>query len=143
MGIAATIAALQALHKTISGVTNADVDRPVAAAPASLPRIIVRPGALAMTSDGRSSTERRRSYEGIALVLLPNQGRGVSEGLTKSQTLMDAFATFYEAQIEASAALSTGGIVVGYRDGGEPQALLSYGADDFEGFTFSVDVWEG
>lgn len=143
MGITTTIAALQALHKTVSGVTNADVDRPVAVAPASLPRIIVRPGALTMTSDGRSSTEKRRSYEGIALVLLPNQGRGVSEGLTKSHTLMDTFAAFYAAQIEGSAALSTGGIVVGYRDGGEPQGLLQYGADEFEGFTFTVEVWEG
>jgi hypothetical protein len=143
VGITATIAALQALHATISGVRNADVDRPVTVAAASLPRIIVRPGALAMTRDGRSSTEKRRSYEGIALVMTPNQGRGVSEGLTKSHTLMDTFAACYEAQIEGAAALSTGGIIVGYRAGGEPQGLLQYGADEFEGFTFTVEVWEG
>jgi hypothetical protein len=143
MGIAATIAALQALHKTVSGVTNADVDRPVAVAGATLPRIVVRPGALTIGGDARGSAEKRRSYEGIALVLPPNQGRGVSEGLTKSHALMDAFAAFYEAQIEGSAALSTGGIIVGYRDSGEPQGLLQYGADEFEGFTFTVEVWEG
>jgi hypothetical protein len=143
MGVAATVTALQALHATIAGVTAAPTARPVERFNASLPCVILRPGALAITNDGRGLAGKQRSYEGVCLVMLPNQGRGIAEGLTKSQTLMDVFAAFYEAHIEASTNLSTGGIVVGYRDAGEPQSLIQYGADEFEGFTFTVDVWEG
>ena len=142
MSIATTIAALQAIHAAISGVVSAPTDRPVDVPGARLPCIIVRPGALTLSQEGRGLAGKTRAYEGVALVSAPNQGRGVSEGLTKSHALMEAFAAAYEARIEGGA-LSTGGIVVGYRDAGEPQALLGYGAGEFEGFTFSVDVWEG
>lgn len=142
MSIATTIAALQALHAAISGVTSAPTDRPESVAPARLPCVIVRPGPLQVTADGRQLAGKTRSYEGIALVALPNQGRGIAEGLAKSQALMEAFVAAYEAQIEGEA-LSTGGVVAGYRDGGEPPSLLTYGAAEFEGFTFTVDVWEG
>jgi hypothetical protein len=143
MSIVSTITALQALHATIGGVISAPATRPVDRFNASLPCILVRPGALTMNSEARGIVGKVRSYEGVALVTLPNQGRGVSEGITKAQTLMDAFSAFYEAHIESNTALSTGGQVTGYRDGGEPAALIAYGADEFEGFTFSVDVWEG
>ena len=143
MGIATTIAALQALHATVGGVTSAPTARPVDVALAALPCIIVRPGALTVSRDGRSLAGKVRSYEGVALVVAPNQGRGVSEGLARSHALMDAFAAFYEGLIEGGADLSTGGVVVGYRDGGEPSALIGYGASELEGFTFTVEVWEG
>jgi hypothetical protein len=143
MGIASTVAALQAIHATVSGVTSAPTARPVDVALASLPCIIVRPGALTLSRDGRRLAGRVRQYEGVALVTAPNQGRGIAEGLAKTQSLMDAFAATYEAQIESGADLSTGGVIVGYRDGGEPQSLIGYGASDFEGFTFTVEVWEG
>lgn len=143
MGITATVATLQTLHATISGVTSAPTARPVEVAPASLPCVIVRPGALALGREGRSLAGRTRSYEGICLVVVPNQGRGISEGLARSHALMDAFGAFYEEQIEGGSDLSTGGVIVGYRDGGEPQSLIGYGASEFEGFTFTVEVWEG
>jgi hypothetical protein len=143
MGILTTVAALQALHATISGVTSAPTARPEDVKPAALPCVIVRPGALTVGVDARQMAGKQRAYEGVVLVVAPNQGRGISEGLARSHTLMDAFAAFYEGRIEGGTDLSTGGIIVGYRDGGEPAALLGYGASDFEGFTFTVDVWEG
>jgi hypothetical protein len=142
LSIATTIAALQTIHAAISGVTSAPITRPEDVKPAALPCVIVRPGPLTVSADGRGLAGKQRNYEGVCLVTLPNQGRGISEGLTRSQGLMEAFAAAYEAQIE-DGALSTGGVVVGYRDGGEPQSLLGYGAADFEGFTFTVEIWEG
>jgi len=143
MGVATTVAALQALHATIAGITAAPTARPVERFSASLPCVILRPGALQMIPDARAGVEKRRSYEGVCLVVQPNQGRGIAEGLARTQALMDAFSAFYEAHIEGGAALSTGGLVVGYRDAGEPQSLIQYGADELEGFAFTVDVWEG
>jgi hypothetical protein len=143
MGIASTVAALQALHATISGVTSAPTARPEDVKPASLPCVIVRPGVATVSADARRLAGSQRAYEGVVLVTAPNQGRGISEGLARSHALMDAFAAFYAGRIEGSTDLSTGGVIVGYRDSGEPSALLGYGASDYEGFTFTVDVWEG
>lgn len=143
MGITATVAALQALHIGIGGIISAPIARPEDVKPASLPCVIVRPGSVTVNADARRLAGTQRAYEGIVLVSAPNQGRGISEGLSRSHALMDAFATAYAHQIESGSELATGGMIVGYRDGGEPSALLGYGASDFEGFTFTVDVWEG
>lgn len=141
MSISADLAALQALHATISGVSSAPATPPDSAESARLPLVLLRPGAGSVSREARGVSGASRTYEGVCLVTALSAG-SVAQGIGAVRSAMDAFTAFYRAHIEAGTDLSSGNAVVGYRDNGGEDQIVEYRGRQWEGFSFSVEVWE-
>lgn len=145
MTTAATIAALQTIHRAISGITYAPdgtdtYPHPGAVDGTKLPIIILFPGAAALTIDMRTDPEDIRTYAGVVLVAGQAQGQGINETITEVWTVYDAVKARYETLIGSNEVLSTGEVVTGFRAQG--QQAITYRGGTWEGFQLEIDLWQ-
>lgn len=142
MTIAQELTDLQTINAAISGVVKAPVARPESVPTAHLPTLLLRPGAGAVAHSARGMVTTARTYEGLALVAGPLEGRAVDAAITAGEALMQSLVDTYSALIEDTPVLSTSGAVItAYRDSGDATQLIEYGDQRFVGFTFAIDLW--
>jgi hypothetical protein len=140
----ATIQAIQAINRAISGITScpdgtSSYPHPGQVNAVDLPIVILFPGAASITSDLRADTERTRTYAGVVLVAGQAQGQGINETITDTWTLFDALADRYDTMIGSAEVLSTGEVVTAFRAQG--QQALTYRGATWEGYQIELDVW--
>ena len=145
MTTAATIAALQAVHAAISGITSAPdgtANNPVpGSVPASsLPIVIMFPDTIDLSAMARNEIDETRAYAGVVLVGGQAAGIGINDVVTDVWTILDAFRARYETLIGTPEQLSTGEIVTTFHS--EKQQAITFRGATWEGFQFRVELWQ-
>lgn len=151
MSIANTIAKMQALHLTVTGVASAPVEayRPASITAELLPCVMVEVGECAWSLHSMGQTRQDRTYVVTCYVLPWGQGEGIHEAETLCTTLLQAFGAAYLADLQTSPVLDSAvKTILSIADSGIMPRLsenigpLDYAGVPYWGFQFRVTVVE-
>lgn len=146
MSVATTVAAFQALHATITGITSAPTEMPVRLNAVDLPLVFTFPGP-SVEDKGWSGAagafiEHRRIYNVRCYVRLLGTGDGVDEGYQETIALLQRFGEAYIGDMNLTGAVSHLG--PGITDSGW-RADFRWGDEEsayYHGFQFQIEVVE-
>lgn len=147
MSVLTTIAALQALHASVDGVTTAPTEYPSALNTADMPIVLVLPAE--GTADLEAIGARKRHdgiYRAFVYIAPIAQGTPVNEGMQTGilllQALLDLYldATNVQLTSSPSQAIIRAGAASPIRH--SPIATLPFGELAYRGFTVDIGVME-
>ena len=138
MSIADTVAAFQALHATIPGVTSAPTALPSAINEVELPLVITKPDEAFWNEQAVGLKRQGRTYLIYCLVAPVASGESVTDsGFQASLPLLQAFGEAYLCNRSLGGAVDH---LNNIRDGGAE--VLTFSRVDYHGFTYRVDAVE-
>ncbi len=138
MAVSTVIAALQARHALLMGVTSAPTAMPASLASSMLPIAVVIPGEAEWTKKtmGRPAVQTR-TYHVRVYVAPVAQGQGLDEGFSAATALLETFGDSYAA----TQAMGTGyRLEFPFADSGHQ--IMQWGEAAYHGFEFRLRVAE-
>lgn len=141
MAVLTTIAKLQELHLTISGIVSAPTERPASINSVKLPLVMVTPGPADWNPHaiGLKRQQRRYTIEVIAGAVA--QGRGIDQNYQKAVGLLDGFGSLYMGNQTLDHTVDHIGVDDGmWSDSGILE--IEVAGAKFWGFAISLDVIE-
>lgn len=140
MSVKTTIAALQALHAAVDGVTKAPEAYPLAIQPRELPLVLTWPGAGQWEMAARDLADTVRTYR-VEVYLSPLEaGRGIDAAAQLGITLLDAFGLLYLRTDTLPNGAELQGNTGDLTDTGA--RVLQYAGIDYNGFVFQLRISE-
>ena len=147
MSVATTLAALQTLHATLSGVTSAPTDYPAALNTSTLPIVLTWPGPAEWKRAALGLNRQARDYHVKVYVGPVASGQGNNQVTQTAITLLNAFGLAYI--LDANVTLSGAVDHIGGDGKGNPAPVadsgiteLEYAGVRYHGFEFRVPVVE-
>jgi hypothetical protein len=138
MTIATTIAALQALHITVTGVVTAPTVTPASINTADLPLVLTIPGAATWEQEYAGGHEQTREYV-VRLYVGPVGQDTVDEAFDAAVPIIQAIGTAYQDNPTLTGAVSH--IDTGFTDTGLDGQLM-FAGQAYRGCEFRVKVTE-
>lgn len=135
MTIATTVAALQALHATVTGITSAPTVMPASINTADLPMVLTIPGAGTWTRRAFDQAQQERVY--LVRVFVGPTGQGtVDEAFDAALPILQAMGVVYLAWTLTDVVYD-----MDFTDSGLDGRLL-FGGQEYRGFEFRLTVRE-
>lgn len=137
MSISSIVAALQAKHALISGVTSAPATYPASLNAVGLPCALTFPGPAVWDEQTVGHMEQKRTFIVRVYVAPIAQGLGVDQGYQACLTLLESFGQAYQSDRSLGGAVED---VFKVEDDGVQ--VYPFAGADFHGFEFRLSIIE-